>query len=167
MARNKKALEQSGVFTESLVLKSSPEESEEKEQGTTQAAIQYSPGSEGLTYELCAGIVDKSSSLEQIAKEEMLEEMGYDVPLESIQKVTGYCSSIGTSGSYQTMFYCEVTDSMQKGQGGGCAVEGEMIRVVHVPASEAVQFTLDESKVKTSGLCYAFLWYIMNIRSQQ
>ena len=148
------------------MLKSSPEESKEKEHQSVEA-IQYSPGSKGLTYELCAGIVDKSSSLEQIAKEELLEEMGYDVPLESIQKVTGYCSSIGTSGSYQTMFYCEVTDSMQKGQGGGCAVEGEMIRVVHVPASEAVQFTLDESKVKTSGLCYPFLWYIINIRSQQ
>lgn len=168
MARNKKALDQSGVFTESLVLKSS-EESEEKDQQSVEAAqhVQYSPGSEGLTYELCAGIVDKSSSLQQIAKEELLEEMGYDVPLESIQKVTGYCSSIGTSGSYQTMFYCEVTDSMQKGQGGGSAVEGEMIEVIHIPASEAVQFTLDESKVKTSGLCFAFLWYIMNIRSKQ
>ena len=169
MARNKKALNQSGVFTESLVLKSSPEESEGREQRSVEAAqpVQFSPGSEGLTYELCAGIVDKSSSLEQIAKEELLEEMGYDVPLESIQKVTGYCSSIGTSGSYQTMFYCEVADSMQKGQGGGCAGEGEMIRVVHIPASEAIQFTLDETKMKTSGLCYAFLWYFMNIRSKQ
>lgn len=164
MARNKKVLESSGIFTESLVLKPSPESPESKDEQTTAQSIQYCPGSEGLTFELCAGIVDKSTSLEQIAKEELLEETGYDVPLENIQKVTDYCSSIGTSGSHQTMFYCEVTDEMQKGQGGGCAIEGEMIKVVHVPASEAVTFVLDSSKTKTSGLCFAFMWFDKFIR---
>ena len=31
----------------------------------------------GFTYELCAGICDKDKSLEQIAKEEVMEECGY------------------------------------------------------------------------------------------
>ena len=31
----------------------------------------------GFTYELCAGITDKESTLEQIAIEEILEETGY------------------------------------------------------------------------------------------
>ena len=48
------------------------------------------PGSIGLTYELCAGIVDKDSSVEQIAKEEILEECGYDVPLGKIEKITSF-----------------------------------------------------------------------------
>lgn len=37
---------------------------------------EFGPSSGGITYELCAGIVDKQVSLEQIAKEEVLEETG-------------------------------------------------------------------------------------------
>ncbi|XP_059504908.1 uridine diphosphate glucose pyrophosphatase NUDT14 isoform X2 [Stegostoma tigrinum] len=49
------------------------------------------PASAGITYELCSGIVDKPGlSLQQIAKEEVLEECGYDVPVESLQKITSY-----------------------------------------------------------------------------
>ena len=48
------------------------------------------PGTMGVTYELCAGIVDKAASLKQIAKEEIFEECGYDVPLEQIEKITSY-----------------------------------------------------------------------------
>lgn len=46
------------------------------------------PGQLGVTYEMCAGIVDKDCSVEQIAKEEVLEECGYDVPLDHIEKIT-------------------------------------------------------------------------------
>jgi UDP-sugar diphosphatase len=50
----------------------------------------------GFTYELCAGIVDKDLSLVEIAKEEILEECGYDVDTKNIKKsplftpVSGY-----------------------------------------------------------------------------
>jgi UDP-sugar diphosphatase len=37
------------------------------------------PASLGITLELCAGIVDKSKSLAEIAAEEMLEECGYKI----------------------------------------------------------------------------------------
>ena len=39
---------------------------------------------------MCAGIVDKHLSLEEIAKEEVLEECGYDVPLLDLQKIASY-----------------------------------------------------------------------------
>lgn len=167
MSRNKKVVESSSVFSESLRMKPSHSPQPSTKSPAQEEAVvpaQFGPASEGMTYELCAGIVDKHASLEQIAREELLEETGYDVPLESIQRVTGYHSSIGTSGSYQTLFYCEVTDDMQLGDGGGMAHEGEMIDVVHVPASEAVQFALDDSKSKSSGLCFAFLWFDKTIR---
>ena len=48
------------------------------------------PGSLGITYELCSGIVDKDVSLAEIAKLEVLEECGYDVPVDSIEKVTSF-----------------------------------------------------------------------------
>ncbi|GCB78910.1 hypothetical protein scyTo_0018671, partial [Scyliorhinus torazame] len=53
--------------------------------------IELLPTSAGVTYELCAGIVDKPGlSLKEIAKEEILEECGYNVPVESLQKITSY-----------------------------------------------------------------------------
>lgn len=48
------------------------------------------PSSLGMTIELCAGIVDKDQSLVETARDEVLEECGYDVPLSSFQKVTSY-----------------------------------------------------------------------------
>jgi UDP-sugar diphosphatase len=39
-----------------------------------------------MTIELCAGIVDKDLPLAEIVKEEIEEECGYAVPLESIEK---------------------------------------------------------------------------------
>ena len=48
------------------------------------------PAKLGITIELCAGIVDKDASLEQIAKEEIHEECGYDVPIENIQKIKSF-----------------------------------------------------------------------------
>lgn len=48
------------------------------------------PGSLGVTYELCAGIVDKPLPPEEIAREEILEECGYKVNTENIMRITGF-----------------------------------------------------------------------------
>lgn len=67
----------------------------------------------GLTLELCAGIVDKDIPLIEIAKEEILEECGYDVPLENIEHVQQLVGSVGIAGDPMNMFYAEVTDQMR------------------------------------------------------
>ncbi|KAI8514706.1 Nudix hydrolase 14, chloroplastic, partial [Branchiostoma belcheri] len=54
------------------------------------SGVQTLPGSQGVTYELCAGIVDKDVSLKEIAQSEILEEVGFQVPLEKIEEVTSY-----------------------------------------------------------------------------
>ena len=46
--------------------------------------------SDGYMHELCAGIIDKNTSNIQIAKEEVFEECGYDVPLEKLQHITSF-----------------------------------------------------------------------------
>lgn len=45
------------------------------------------PAELGITLELCAGICDKDASWEQIAKEEVLEECGYNVNVENLQEI--------------------------------------------------------------------------------
>lgn len=48
------------------------------------------PANLGITLELCAGIVDKSLPLKEIAKEEILEECGYNVPIDRIEEIITY-----------------------------------------------------------------------------
>ncbi|CAM2974906.1 NUDIX hydrolase [Helicobacter burdigaliensis] len=115
----------------------------------------------GYTYELCAGITDKpNKSLKQIAKEEILEECGYDVPLENIEKITEFYSSVGFAGSKQTLFVASIDESMQKTKGGG--VDDENIEVIYIKKEEAYSFIFNESYPKTSGIMFAFLWYLKN-----
>jgi len=45
------------------------------------------PPHRACTLELCAGIVDKDVSLEEIARQELLEEVGYDVPVSKLEKI--------------------------------------------------------------------------------
>lgn len=42
----------------------------------------------GVTYELCAGIIDKNLPIEKIAQEEVLEETGYMIRPEDLERVT-------------------------------------------------------------------------------
>lgn len=57
--------------------------------GTEIDAEKY-PVSGGYTIELCAGLVDKDIPIEQVAREEVLEECGYDVPARRLQKIFSF-----------------------------------------------------------------------------
>lgn len=74
------------------------------------------PPSLGITLELCSGIVDKDKSLEEIAKEEVLEECGYDVPVDSFEKIHHFNAYKAVS-NVTTIFYCEVNNDMKVSKG--------------------------------------------------
>ena len=117
----------------------------------------YLNNDDGLTIELCAGIVDKDLSLLQIAKEEIEEECGFDVSLDKIEKITSFHTSVGFAGSKQMLYFAEVDESMKVSEGGG--VDLEQIEVIYLPVSEAKKLIYDESIAKTPGLMFAFMWY--------
>ncbi|MGC9351960.1 MAG: NUDIX domain-containing protein [Sulfurovum sp.] len=120
----------------------------------------YLNNQDGLTVELCAGIVDKNLSLLHIATEEIEEECGYHVAVDQIDRITSFHTSVGFAGSKQMLYYTEVDESMRVSDGGG--VEGEEIEVVYLPVSEAKSFIYDESVAKTPGLMFAFMWWFEN-----
>ena len=109
------------------------------------------------TYELCAGLIDKDASLEQIAKEEIDEECGYDVDVERIEKITSFFTNVGISGGRQHLYYAEIDESMRTHAGGG--IHSEEIKLSWVPLEEAEAFIYDESLAKTPGLMFAFYWF--------
>ena len=118
----------------------------------------YMGNGNGLTVELCAGIVDKDLSLVEIAKEEIEEECGYLVDIENIQRITEVNSAVGFAGSKQTLFYAEVDESIHVSQGGG--IDAELIEVIEIPISKVREFIYDESVAKTTGLLFAIMWWL-------
>ncbi len=117
----------------------------------------YHRNGDGMTVELCAGLIDKEKSLAQIVKEEIEEECGFNVSLEKIERITKVLTSVGTSGSFQVIYYAEVDESLRIGQGGG--IEEEQIEVIELPIKEAKTFMYDESIGKSVGLMFAFMWW--------
>jgi UDP-sugar diphosphatase len=111
-----------------------------------------------ITYELCAGILDKDTSIAQIAKEEILEECGFDVPLQKVSKITSFFTNVGVSGARQHLYFATIDESMKVSGGGG--VGTEVIELEYLPTKEAKTFILDETKAKTPGLMFAFYWFL-------
>lgn len=117
---------------------------------------------DGYMYELCAGIVDKNTTLQQIAKEEVLEECGFDIPTEKLQYITSFFTSVGTTGAKQSLFYGEIDEDMKVSDGGG--IHEEEIEVIYLKTAEAKKFMFDESFQKTPGMMMAFYWFFDNKR---
>ena len=116
------------------------------------------PFDQGVTYELCAGIVDQSRSLVEIAQSEIEEETGYIVPLDGIEKIFQHTDTV-RSGNVGTAFYAEVTDDMKTAKGGGCQDSGEFIELFYLPKSQAKDFALNDKYVKPSSFVAVIMWY--------
>jgi nudix-type nucleoside diphosphatase (YffH/AdpP family) len=125
---------------------------------TVDAGPAAPPFTAAFTFELCAGIVDKNKSLEEVAQEEVLEECGYDVPLQAIQRMTSYPASVGTTGSEQTLFFAQVDNSMKKQAAGGVASAGERIELLGLPLDSVEAFVMDPSVPKPSSAMFGLLW---------
>lgn len=124
--------------------------------------VEKFPPKNAITMELCAGIVDKDLSLVEIAREEMIEECGYDVPANRLEEIIRFRSGVGTTGSLQVMFYCEVTDDDKvKGAGGG--VDDELIDVHELTIDQAREM-LKQGTEHTSPPAFLFgiLWFLTN-----
>lgn len=124
--------------------------------------VEKFPPKNAITIELCAGICDKDLPLNEIAREELLEECGYDVSVDRIEEVIRFRSGVGTTGSLQVMFYCEVTDDDKvKGAGGG--VDDELIDVHELTLEEATDM-LKQGTEHTSPPAFLFgiLWFLTN-----
>jgi len=124
----------------------------------------------GLTYELCAGLVDKdpSMSLEEIAKEEIREECGFDVDASSLTRVTTYIHACGHIGTRETIFFTQVDDSMRVvGGGGGLLDEGEAIEVLALPMHQLEAFATDPALPKSPAAIIGLLWLVQHWEKRQ
>ncbi|MBP7769785.1 MAG: NUDIX hydrolase [Aliarcobacter sp.] len=124
------------------------------------APVYLNDKSKTYTYELCAGLVDKDKSLEEIVKEEIDEECGYNVQLKDILRVTSFYTNVGVSGGCQHLFFAKIDESMKIHKGGG--INDEQIELHFLPIEKSDELIFDESKAKTPGLMFSFYWFFKN-----
>ncbi|XP_037084846.1 uridine diphosphate glucose pyrophosphatase NUDT14-like isoform X2 [Pollicipes pollicipes] len=120
------------------------------------------PGSRGVTLELCAGCVDKRKTLLEIAREEVLEECGYDVPLDRFERIKSFVCNEGTSGDLMTVFHVSVTDTDRTGPGGGNPEEGEVIEVVEMTIDQVRQYVSQDDVLSPPGFLFCIYWFFMH-----
>ncbi|XP_044261683.1 uridine diphosphate glucose pyrophosphatase NUDT14-like [Tribolium madens] len=116
------------------------------------------PASLGITLEFCAGLEDKTASTEQIAREEILEECGYDVPLEKLEKIGTFKNLTETTGARTTMYYCEVTDDMRVTTGGG--VDDEIIDVIEMPVEKVLEYARQGYVNSPMNFMFGLQWFL-------
>lgn len=116
--------------------------------------VKVAPSELGYSLELCSGLVDKNLSLEQIAREECLEELGYEPA--HLEKIGDFYSGFGSGASRQSFFYACVDESDKKGKGGG--IDDEEIEPVFIKVQD---FEREVAKsVHAVGLEYAYEWFM-------
>ena len=141
------------------------QEREESDAGNNNS-VPPPPLEVGLTFELCAGILDKGATLEETAAEEVAEECGFRVAPSDLRKIACYHSAIGISGARHTVFAVSVDDSdALEGGAGGVACDGEAIEVVALPMASFDSFCADDSYAKSAGLVFGLGWLEKRVRS--
>lgn len=118
--------------------------------------------SSGLTYELCAGLIDKPKSIPEIAAEEVYEECGYQVDPSRLERIGAFHGATSISGSKAHAFFVSVNGVDKKGEGGG--VDDECIQVINLPEERALEFISDSDVPKTGSLLFAINWFYLNKR---
>ena len=122
--------------------------------------VYLNDSSKTFTYELCAGLVDKDKSLEEIVVEEIDEECGYKVDIEDIFKITSFYTNVGISGGCQHLYFAKIDESMKIHSGGG--INDEQIELYFLSLDKCEEFIFDETKAKTPGLMFSFYWFLKN-----
>lgn len=108
---------------------------------------------DGISVELCAGIMDKGLSQEDTIKEEIIEECGYKV--DKVYKICDNFLSLGIGASKQGLFYACVDESMRVSDGGGC--DDECIEVEFIKRDEVLNFINNPSYFMPTSLKYGVL----------
>ena len=98
------------------------------------------PATKGIVVECCAGLVDKDKPVEQIAIEEVEEELGYRVQPDNIFEFYTIKQSVGKSGITSHLFMAEVSNADKVSDGGG--TDSEDIEIVEVQDVEIMKYLL-------------------------
>ncbi|SDZ95280.1 NUDIX domain-containing protein [Bizionia paragorgiae] len=92
---------------------------------------------EGMSIEVCAGLIDEGESPLEAVLRETEEEVGYRVP--KAKKIMEIYMSPGAITEKTHLFIAEYTPDMKVNAGGGLESENEEIEVLELPLDDALQ----------------------------
>ena len=113
-------------------------------------------GDGGASLEIPAGTVAAGESPEDVARSELLQEIGYDVA--DLRPLFTFYASPGTSTERVFLYYAEVAGDHKVSDGGGLDTEHEYIEVVEMPVDEAID-ALDRGLMGDAKTIIALQWY--------
>ncbi len=113
-------------------------------------------GDGGSILEVPAGTVAHNDVPVEIARSELLQEVGYDVA--ELRLMLTFYASPGTSTERVFLYLAEVTDADKVSDGGGLDSEHEYIEVVDMPIDEALEM-LDRGEITDGKTIIALQWF--------
>ncbi len=113
-------------------------------------------GDGGASLEIPAGTVAAGESPEDVARSELLQEIGYDVA--DLRPLFTFYASPGTSTERVFLYYAEVAGDHKVSDGGGLDTEHEYIEVVEMPVDEALD-ALDRGLMGDAKTIIALQWF--------
>jgi ADP-ribose pyrophosphatase len=109
--------------------------------------------------ELPAGTVDEGESATDTMAREICEEIGYAIT--SLRNIATFYVSPGGTSERIHLFYTKVDGTDRVSVGGGLTREGEDIRVVRVPVTEALA-DLDSGRIVDAKTIIALQWFALH-----
>jgi nudix-type nucleoside diphosphatase (YffH/AdpP family) len=117
-------------------------------------------GDGGWILEVPAGTVPPDKSPSQIARSELVEEVGYRPT--RLRRVMTFYSTPGTTTERTHLFYGEVDNEQKVAVGGGLDSEHEFIEVVEVPVAHAFRM-LERGEWRDAKTIIAIQWLTTRI----
>lgn len=114
-----------------------------------------------MILEIVAGRVEEDQSLEETAKREVEEEIGYSV--SKLEYLTDYFPSPGYSSEKITIFYASVTEEDKISSGGGLACENEFIQIEEYSHGEVAEMLKRGEFIDGKSKMGLFIYFSRNI----
>ncbi len=115
--------------------------------------------SSGWLKEIPAGSVEVHESPEKTVSREILEEIGYK--LNDIERISTFYVSPGGTSERIILYYARVSPKDQVAQGGGLIKEGEDVRTIIMPVSDALK-KLQKGDFHDAKTIIALQWLQLN-----
>ena len=113
-------------------------------------------GDGGWILEIPAGVVPEGCDPEQVAKAELVEEVGYQA--SQLQFVQQFYASPGTSTERVFVYFAQVSETDRVNRGGGRADEHEYIQVIELPIEQVLDM-LDRGEIVDGKTVIALQWF--------
>lgn len=113
----------------------------------------------GWLKEIPAGSVEAHETPEKTITREIMEEIGYT--LRETEKISTFYVSPGGTSERIILYYTRVSPKDQVAQGGGLAHEGEDVRTILMPVSDALK-KLEKGEFQDAKTIIALQWLQLN-----